>query len=79
MRRRNHLLDALEGCRYVASWCKTICCYQRLNVHRSVIHRLWTIAKGIKAPVEDVGLNAVESPQRQTIATCCNVPDAGGH
>ncbi|GBM32748.1 hypothetical protein AVEN_83720-1 [Araneus ventricosus] len=29
--------------------------------------------------VEDVGLHARESPQRQTIATCCNVPDAGGH
>ncbi|GBM59173.1 hypothetical protein AVEN_18061-1 [Araneus ventricosus] len=31
-----------EGCRYVASWCKTIYCFQReLIVHRSVIHRLW--------------------------------------
>ncbi|GBN15551.1 hypothetical protein AVEN_77201-1 [Araneus ventricosus] len=33
----------------------------------------------MKTPVEDVGLDASESPQRQTIATCCNVPDAGGH
>ncbi|GBM37434.1 hypothetical protein AVEN_221572-1 [Araneus ventricosus] len=37
-----------------------------------------TITKGIKTPVEDVGLDVGESPQRQMIATCCNVPDAGG-
>ncbi|GBO33972.1 hypothetical protein AVEN_261179-1 [Araneus ventricosus] len=33
-----------------------------------------TITKGIKTTVEDVGLDAEESPQRQTIATCCNYP-----
>ncbi|GBL99140.1 hypothetical protein AVEN_64133-1 [Araneus ventricosus] len=38
-----------------------------------------TITKGIKTPLEDVDLEAGESPQRQSIATCCNVPDAGGH
>ncbi|GBN11064.1 hypothetical protein AVEN_115974-1 [Araneus ventricosus] len=38
-----------------------------------------TITKGIERPVEDVGLDAGESPQRQTITTCCDVPDAGGH
>ncbi|GBM70979.1 hypothetical protein AVEN_102914-1 [Araneus ventricosus] len=38
-----------------------------------------TITKGVKTSVEDVGLDAGESPQRQTIATCCNVPDARGH
>ncbi|GBL80861.1 hypothetical protein AVEN_26283-1 [Araneus ventricosus] len=46
-----------------------------LNVHRSVIHRLWNHYQRIKTPVEDVGLDAGESPQRQTIATCCNVPE----
>ncbi|GBN36340.1 hypothetical protein AVEN_142768-1 [Araneus ventricosus] len=35
-----------------------------------------TITKVIKTPVEDLGLDAGESPQQQTIATCCNVPDA---
>ncbi|GBN97185.1 hypothetical protein AVEN_65851-1 [Araneus ventricosus] len=34
-----------------------------------------TITKGIKTPVEDLSLDAGESPQRQTIATCCNVPE----
>ncbi|GBN73454.1 hypothetical protein AVEN_103589-1 [Araneus ventricosus] len=34
-----------------------------------------TITKGMKTPVEDVGLDAEESPQRQTIATCCIEPD----
>ncbi|GBM31331.1 hypothetical protein AVEN_91320-1 [Araneus ventricosus] len=38
-----------------------------------------TITKGIKTPVEDVGLDAGESPQRQMIVTCCNMPDAGGY
>ncbi|GBM28787.1 hypothetical protein AVEN_130496-1 [Araneus ventricosus] len=36
-----------------------------------------TVTKGIKTPVEDVGLEVGESPQRQSIATSCNVPDAG--
>ncbi|GBN62728.1 hypothetical protein AVEN_17033-1 [Araneus ventricosus] len=30
-----------------------------------------TITKGIKTPVEYVGLDTAESPQRQTIAICC--------
>ncbi|GBM74085.1 hypothetical protein AVEN_178668-1 [Araneus ventricosus] len=30
-----------------------------------------TITKGIKTPVEDVRLDAGESPQRHMIATCC--------
>ncbi|GBO30508.1 hypothetical protein AVEN_45768-1 [Araneus ventricosus] len=34
-----------------------------------------TITKGIKTLVEDLGQDSRESPQRQTIATCCNVPD----
>ncbi|GBN26425.1 hypothetical protein AVEN_55745-1 [Araneus ventricosus] len=38
-----------------------------------------TITKGIKTPVEGVGLDDGESSQRQTIDTCCNVPDVGGH
>ncbi|GBN08358.1 hypothetical protein AVEN_123159-1 [Araneus ventricosus] len=33
----------------------------------------------MKTPVEDVGLDTEESPQRQTFATCCNVSDAVGH
>ncbi|GBM82747.1 hypothetical protein AVEN_66249-1 [Araneus ventricosus] len=33
-----------------------------------------TITKAIKTPVEDLGLDADESLQRQTIATCCNCP-----
>ncbi|GBO05996.1 hypothetical protein AVEN_217562-1 [Araneus ventricosus] len=36
-----------------------------------------TITKGIKTPVEDVDLDAGESPQRQAIFTCCNMPVTG--
>ncbi|GBN32467.1 hypothetical protein AVEN_182209-1, partial [Araneus ventricosus] len=38
-----------------------------------------TINKWIKTLAEDVGLDAGEPPQRQTVATCCNVPYGGGH
>ncbi|GBN14539.1 hypothetical protein AVEN_79585-1 [Araneus ventricosus] len=34
-----------------------------------------TITKGVKRPLEDLGLDAGKSPQWQTIATCCNVPE----
>ncbi|GBM94868.1 hypothetical protein AVEN_210629-1 [Araneus ventricosus] len=32
----------MEGCQYVASWYKTTAVARELNVHRSVIHRLWS-------------------------------------
>ncbi|GBN82806.1 hypothetical protein AVEN_120497-1 [Araneus ventricosus] len=79
--RRNHLHDEmrwrvvgklLAGARqYVVA--------RKLNVHRNAIHRLWKHYQRNQNASRDVGLESGESIQRQTIATCCNVPDAGGH
>ncbi|GBM06063.1 hypothetical protein AVEN_49442-1 [Araneus ventricosus] len=72
MSRRNHLHDEVR-CRAVGmlpAGARQSAVARELSVH------VGTITKGIKTPVEDVGLDAGESPQRQTIATCCNVPDA---
>ncbi|GBL91299.1 hypothetical protein AVEN_203454-1 [Araneus ventricosus] len=81
MSRRNHLHDEMRwrAVGMLQADTRQSAVARELNVHRSVIHRLWNHTKGIKTPVEEVGLDAGESPQRQTIATCCNVPDAGGH
>ncbi|GBL75036.1 hypothetical protein AVEN_243826-1 [Araneus ventricosus] len=81
MSRRNHLHDEMRWRAVGMSQAGAIqsAVARELNVHRSVIHRLWNHYQGIKTPVEDMGLDAGESPQRQTIATCCNVPDTGEH
>ncbi|GBO25160.1 hypothetical protein AVEN_159056-1 [Araneus ventricosus] len=81
MSRRNHLHDEMRwrAVGMLQAGSRQSAVARELNVHRSVIHRLWTITKGIKTPVEDVGLDAGESPELQAIATCCNVPDAGEH
>ncbi|GBN28270.1 hypothetical protein AVEN_260530-1 [Araneus ventricosus] len=81
MSRRNHLHDEMRW-RVVGmlqAGARQSAVARGLNVHCSVIHRLWNHYQGIKTPVEDVGLDAGESPHRQTIATYCNVSDAGGH
>ncbi|GBM84469.1 hypothetical protein AVEN_192183-1 [Araneus ventricosus] len=72
--RRNHLHDVIVGglsvcCKLVQDNLPAVA--GEMNVHRSVIHRLWNHYQR--------DLDAGESPQRQMIATCCNVPDAGGH
>ncbi|GBM94560.1 hypothetical protein AVEN_250341-1 [Araneus ventricosus] len=77
--RRNHLQDEMRwrAVGMLQAGARESAVARELNVNRSVIHRLLNLTKGIKTPVEDVGLDAGESPQRQTI--CCNVPNAGGH
>ncbi|GBM03018.1 hypothetical protein AVEN_14532-1 [Araneus ventricosus] len=81
MSRRNNLHDEMRwravGILQVSA--RQFAVARELNGHRSVIHRLWNHCQRIKTPVEEVGLDAGESPKRQAIATCCNVPDAGGH
>ncbi|GBM54614.1 hypothetical protein AVEN_227789-1 [Araneus ventricosus] len=82
MNRRNHLHDQMRwrAVGMLQAGARQSAVARELNVHRSVIRRLWNhYQKGIKTPLEDLGLDAGESPQRQTIATCSNVPDAGGH
>ncbi|GBM31404.1 hypothetical protein AVEN_98504-1 [Araneus ventricosus] len=71
MSRRNHLHDEMR-------W-RAVGMLQAGARQSAVVRELKTITKGIKTPVEDVDLDAGESRKRQTIATCCNVPDAGGH
>ncbi|GBL87408.1 hypothetical protein AVEN_118351-1 [Araneus ventricosus] len=73
MSRRNNLLDEMR-------WRAVGCCKlvqdnlllpeSRMCIVVSSID-CGTITKGIKTPVEDVGLDVGESPQQQTIATCC--------
>ncbi|GBM03692.1 hypothetical protein AVEN_134919-1 [Araneus ventricosus] len=81
MSKRNHLHDEMRwrAVGMLQAGARQFAVGRELNVHRSVIIGCETITKRIKTPVEDVGLDAGESPQRQTIATCCNVTDAGGH
>ncbi|GBM39785.1 hypothetical protein AVEN_25003-1 [Araneus ventricosus] len=81
MSRRNHLHDEMRWRAVVMlqAGARQSAFARELNVYRSVSIGCGTITKRIKPSVEDVGLDAGESPQRQTIATCCNVPDAGGH
>ncbi|GBN47872.1 hypothetical protein AVEN_2594-1 [Araneus ventricosus] len=81
MSRRNHLHDELHwrAVGMLQAGARQSAVARDLNVHRCVIHGCGIITKGINTPVEDVGLNAGESTQRQTTSTCCNVPDAGGH
>ncbi|GBN22933.1 hypothetical protein AVEN_273585-1 [Araneus ventricosus] len=77
MRRRNHLHDEMRW-RAVGIVTKVFLWVYGVNSPTRRIMEIegcGTITKGIKTPVEDVGLDVGESPQRQTIATCCNVPD----
>ncbi|GBO14853.1 hypothetical protein AVEN_169262-1 [Araneus ventricosus] len=81
MSRSNHLSDEMRwrAVGMLKAGTRQLAVTRELNVHHSVIRRLWNHYQRIKTPVEDLDLDAGESPQRQTIATCCNVPDAGGH
>ncbi|GBO13059.1 hypothetical protein AVEN_208776-1 [Araneus ventricosus] len=77
--RRNHLLDEMRwrGLGMLQAWARQSVVARELNVNLSVIQRLWNHYQRTKTPEEDMGLDAGESQQRQTIATSCNVPDAG--
>ncbi|GBM68598.1 hypothetical protein AVEN_167593-1 [Araneus ventricosus] len=81
MSRRNHLHDEMRwrAIGMLQADARQSVVARELNVIVVSSIGCGTVTKGIKTPVEDVGLDTGESPQRQTIATCCNVPDLGGH
>ncbi|GBM37073.1 hypothetical protein AVEN_138126-1 [Araneus ventricosus] len=81
MSRRNHLRDEMRwrAVGMLQAGARQSVVARELNVHRSVIHRLWNHYQRDQNANRRLGRDAGESPQRQTIATCCNVPDAGGH
>ncbi|GBN92582.1 hypothetical protein AVEN_44243-1 [Araneus ventricosus] len=84
MSRRNHLHDEMRwrAVGTLQAGARQSAVARELIVHRSAIHKIHGIyipGIDIKTPVEDEGLDAGESPQRQRISTCCNVPDSGGN
>ncbi|GBM81512.1 hypothetical protein AVEN_227766-1 [Araneus ventricosus] len=81
MSRINHLHDEMRwrAVGTLQAGARQSAVARELKVHCRSSIGCGTITKGIKTPVEDVCLNAGESPQRQTIAIYCNVPDAGVH
>ncbi|GBN17184.1 hypothetical protein AVEN_147663-1 [Araneus ventricosus] len=81
MSRRNHLHDQMHwrAVGMLQASARQSAVARELNVHRMPSIGCGTITKGIKMPAEDVALDAGESPQREIIATCWNVPDARGH
>ncbi|GBL82481.1 hypothetical protein AVEN_252604-1 [Araneus ventricosus] len=81
MSRRNHLYDEMRwrAVGMLKAGARQSDVARELNRHRSVIHRLWNHYQMDQNARRRGGLDAGESPQRQTIATYCNVPDAEGH
>ncbi|GBM23636.1 hypothetical protein AVEN_117386-1 [Araneus ventricosus] len=81
MSRRNHLHHEMRWRAVVMllAGARQFAVARELNVHRSVIHRLWNHYQRDQNDSRRAVLDAGESPLRQTIATFCNVPDAGGH
>ncbi|GBO43003.1 hypothetical protein AVEN_47622-1 [Araneus ventricosus] len=79
MSRRNHLHDAMRwrAVGMLRAGARQSAVARELNVHRSVIHRMWNHYQRDQNDSRKRGPDAGESPQRQTITTCCNVPDAG--
>ncbi|GBM96428.1 hypothetical protein AVEN_47747-1 [Araneus ventricosus] len=72
IRRRNHLHDEIHwrAVGMLQDGVRQSAVARELNMRVVSSIGCGTITKGIKTPVEDVGLDAGESPQRQTIATC---------
>ncbi|GBM78726.1 hypothetical protein AVEN_244399-1 [Araneus ventricosus] len=78
MSRRNHLHDEMRwrAIGMLQAGARQSAVARELNVHRSVIHRLWNHYQRDQIASRRRGSGRT---QRLTIATCCNVPDVGGH
>ncbi|GBN37664.1 hypothetical protein AVEN_77477-1 [Araneus ventricosus] len=81
MSRRNHLHGEMRwrAVDMLQASARQSAVARELNVHRSVIHRLWNHYQRDQSASRRRGSGRRESPQRQTIATSYNVPDAGRH
>ncbi|GBN21447.1 hypothetical protein AVEN_149331-1 [Araneus ventricosus] len=81
MNRRNHFHDEMcwRAVGMLQDGVRQSAVARELNMRVVSSIGCGTISKGIKTPVEDMGLDAGEPPQRQTIATCCDVSDARGN
>ncbi|GBN16173.1 hypothetical protein AVEN_124299-1 [Araneus ventricosus] len=75
MIRRNHLHEEMRwrAVGMLQAGARQSAVARELNVHSSVIHRLWNHYQ------RDQNANRRLGSGRQRIATCCNVPEAGGH